>query len=47
VLGQLDRDDREALTAEFAQIHERLRRGASARAAEAILELLPSARPAP
>ncbi len=47
VLGQLDRDDREALTAEFAQIHERLRRGASARAAEAILELLPSARSAP
>lgn len=40
VLGQLDRRDRAELDAEFQAIHERLRRGASARAAEAILELL-------
>jgi len=42
VLGQLERDDREALMAEFTEIHQRLRRGASARAAEAILDLLPA-----
>jgi lipid-A-disaccharide synthase len=41
VLGQLDRSDRAELTAAFREIHERLRRNASARAAEAILELLP------
>lgn len=43
VLAQLDRPDRAALEAEFERIHERLRRNASARAAEAILELLPAA----
>jgi lipid-A-disaccharide synthase len=41
VLGQLDRTDRAELTAAFREIHERLRRNASARAADAILELLP------
>ncbi len=40
VLGQLERADRAELTAEFRRIHERLRQGASARAAEAILELV-------
>jgi lipid-A-disaccharide synthase len=42
VLGQLERDDRDALMAEFTEIHQHLRRGASARAAEAILDLLPA-----
>ena len=40
VLGQLDRPDRAELTAAFREIHERLRRNASARAAEAILGLV-------
>ncbi len=39
VLGQLERADRAELTAAFSDIHERLRRDASARAADAILEL--------
>jgi lipid-A-disaccharide synthase len=42
VLGELERSDRAELTAAFGVIHERLRRNASARAAEAILELLPA-----
>jgi lipid-A-disaccharide synthase len=40
VLGQIDRPDRAELTAAFTAIHQRLRRDASARAADAILELL-------
>lgn len=39
VLGQLDRPDRAELVATFTEIHHTLRRDASARAAEAILEL--------
>jgi lipid-A-disaccharide synthase len=39
VLGQLERSDRAELVAAFAEIHRTLRRDASARAAEAILEL--------
>lgn len=39
VLGQLERDDRADLVATFSGIHAALRRDASARAAEAILEL--------
>jgi lipid-A-disaccharide synthase len=39
MLGQLDRADRDELVATFTQIHETLRRDASARAAEAILTL--------
>jgi lipid-A-disaccharide synthase len=41
VLDQLERPDRAELIAEFARIHVELRRNASARAAEAIIELLP------
>ena len=40
VLEQLERPDRAELVAAFGEIHERLRRDASARAAEAVLELL-------
>jgi lipid-A-disaccharide synthase len=40
VLAQLERADREQLVQTFASIHETLRRDASARAAEAIVELL-------
>jgi lipid-A-disaccharide synthase len=40
VLGQIDRPDRAELTATFTAIHQQLRRDASARAADAILELL-------
>jgi lipid-A-disaccharide synthase len=40
VLAQLERADRDQLVQTFASIHETLRRDASARAAEAILELL-------
>jgi lipid-A-disaccharide synthase len=40
VLAQLERADREQLVHTFTSIHESLRRGASARAAEAILELV-------
>ena len=40
VLGQIDRPDRTELTAAFTTIHQQLRRDASARAADAILELL-------
>ena len=40
VLGQLERADRAELRATFRAIHETLRRNASARAADAILELL-------
>jgi len=47
VLGQLERTDRAELTAAFREIHERLRRNASARAADAILELLPEPGRAP
>jgi lipid-A-disaccharide synthase len=47
VLGQLERTDRAELTAAFREIHERLRRNASARAADAILELLPARGRAP
>jgi lipid-A-disaccharide synthase len=46
VLEQLDRDDRAQLVAEFTEIHLRLRRGASAQAATAILELVDERRPA-
>jgi lipid-A-disaccharide synthase len=42
VLGQLDRADRAELEAAFGAIHERLRRNASARAADAVLEMLAS-----
>jgi lipid-A-disaccharide synthase len=40
VLAQLERADRDQLVQTFASIHETLRRDASARAAEAIVELL-------
>jgi lipid-A-disaccharide synthase len=40
VLGQIDRTDRDELVAAFTAIHQQLRRDASARAADAILELL-------
>jgi lipid-A-disaccharide synthase len=40
VLAQLERADRDQLVQTFASIHETLRRDASARAAEAILQLL-------
>ena len=40
VLGQIERPDRDDLLAAFTRIHEQLRRDASARAADAILELL-------
>lgn len=40
VLAQLERPDRAGLIAEFASIHERLRRGASERAADAIVDLV-------
>jgi hypothetical protein len=39
VLEQLDRRDRAELVATFTEIHHTLRREASARAAEAILDL--------
>jgi lipid-A-disaccharide synthase len=39
VLEQLERPDRADLVAQFAEIHQSLRRDASARAADAILEL--------
>jgi len=44
VLAQLGRADRDQLVQTFASIHETLRRDASARAAEAILELMRSSR---
>jgi lipid-A-disaccharide synthase len=44
VLGQLERADRDELVQTFASIHETLRRDASARAAEAILELMTTKR---
>jgi len=40
VLAQLERADREQLVQTFASVHEMLRRDASARAAEAILDLV-------
>lgn len=40
VLEQLERADRDQLVQTFASIHESLRRDASARAADAIVELL-------
>jgi lipid-A-disaccharide synthase len=40
VLQQLERADRDQLVQTFTQIHETLRRDASARAADAIVELL-------
>jgi lipid-A-disaccharide synthase len=40
ILKQLNREDRVALVQTFAQIHETLRRDASSRAADAIVELL-------
>jgi len=47
VLEQLDRGDRAELVAAFTQIHESLRRDASARAADAVLELLAERRRRP
>jgi len=47
VLEQLDRDDRAELVAAFTRIHESLRRDASARAADAVLELLAERRRRP
>jgi lipid-A-disaccharide synthase len=44
VLGQLDRPDREALMDAFRDIHLQLRRDASARAADAVIELLDARR---
>lgn len=44
VLEQLERPDRAELVAEFAAIHQRLRCDASARAADAILDLVASRR---
>jgi lipid-A-disaccharide synthase len=46
VLAQLDRADRPALVQTFASIHATLRRDASARAAEAIVELMQEPSPA-
>ncbi len=46
LLEQLERPDRAALIEAFGEIHVRLRRDASARAADAILELLASRRAA-
>ena len=40
LLAQLERADRAQLVQTFTQIHETLRRGASARAADAIVELM-------
>jgi lipid-A-disaccharide synthase len=45
VLAQLERPDRDALTQAFEAIHASLRRDASARAAEAVLELRARRRP--
>jgi hypothetical protein len=42
VLAQLERADRDQLVQTFASIHETLRQDASARAAEAIVELMNS-----
>jgi lipid-A-disaccharide synthase len=44
VLGQLERPDRAELVAAFTEIHRTLRRDASERAAEAVLELVASRR---
>ena len=44
LLTQLTREDRPALVQTFAQIHETLRRDASSRAADAIVELMNSGR---
>jgi len=44
VIQQLERADRDQLMQTFTQIHETLRRGASNRAAEAIIELMQSSR---
>jgi len=46
VLGQLERPDREALIEAYTAIHQVLRRNASERAAEAILELVAARRTA-
>lgn len=46
VLGQLDRPDRDALVSAFTEIHVTLRRDASARAAEAVLDLADARRSA-
>ena len=46
VLEQLDRPDRASLVEAYTQIHEGLRRGASARAAEAVLDLVAARRTA-
>jgi len=46
VLGQLERPDRAGLVEAFSDIHRTLRRDASRRAAEAVLELLESRRAA-
>jgi len=45
VLAQLERPDRDALTQAFEAIHVSLRRDASERAAEAVLELRAARRP--
>jgi lipid-A-disaccharide synthase len=45
VLAQLERPDRDELTRAFEAIHTSLRRDASSRAAEAVLELLAARRP--
>ena len=46
LLGQLERPDRAALDAAYAEIHHVLRRNASERAAEAVLELVAARRAA-
>jgi len=46
LLGQLERPDRAGLVEAFSDIHRTLRRDASRRAAEAVLELLESRRAA-
>jgi lipid-A-disaccharide synthase len=47
VLGQLERTDRGELVAAFGEVHRSLRRDASARAADAVLELLAERGPRP
>jgi lipid-A-disaccharide synthase len=46
LLAQLDRPDRASLVEAYSEIHEGLRRNASVRAAEAVLDLVAARRAA-